>query len=99
MFYYSSENVRKFQPMYWILKTHGAIALEFRDFTEAARVFKKLKNFCEVRKCFNQKMYIYKQLAYVYQLQRSNQKALNCYKRMLYLAWYHDNYVAEIQSY
>lgn len=95
-FSFAGDNVRKFQPMYWILKIHGTIALEFKDFTEATRVFKKLKNFCEVRKFYTQKMHIYKQLAYIYQLQRSNQKSLNCYKRMLYLAWFNENYVSEI---
>jgi hypothetical protein len=45
--------------MYWILKTHGNIALEFKDFYEAGRIFKKLKNFCETRKQYKQKMHVY----------------------------------------
>jgi len=59
IFYYSSESVRLFCPMYWILKTHGNIALEFKDFYEAGRIFKKLKNFCETRKQYKQKMHVY----------------------------------------
>ena len=59
-FSYSSEKVRDFSVMYWILKTHGTIALEFKDFEEAVRVFKRLKTFCEIRKSYRQKMHIYK---------------------------------------
>lgn len=33
--------------MYWVVRTHGLIALEFHDFTESARVFKKLKDLCK----------------------------------------------------
>ena len=33
----------QFPILYWALRTHGAIAMEFKDFTEAIRVFRKLK--------------------------------------------------------
>ena len=46
--------------MYWILKTHGTIALEFKDFVEGVRIFKKLKNLCESRKFYKHKMHVYK---------------------------------------
>jgi hypothetical protein len=45
------------------------------------------------------KMYAYKQLGYVYHLQRKPPKALNAYKKMLYLAWYHDQFGEEMASY
>lgn len=44
-------------------------------------------------------MYAYKQLGYVYHLQRKPPKALNAYKKMLYLAWYHDQFGEEMASY
>lgn len=34
--------------VYWVVRTHGLIAMEFKDLNEAARVFKKLNNFCRV---------------------------------------------------
>ena len=35
--------------MYWVLRTHGVIAMEFKDFTEAVKVFRKLKKMSRIR--------------------------------------------------
>jgi hypothetical protein len=33
---------------YWVMRTHGIIAMEFKDFTEAAKVFRKLKKMSRI---------------------------------------------------
>ena len=44
-------------------------------------------------------MIIYKQLGYVYRLLDKHQKAANCFKKMLQIAWYHNDADAELQAY
>lgn len=36
--------------VYWVIRTHGQIALEFKDFKEATRVFKRLTVLCRTYK-------------------------------------------------
>lgn len=56
--------------VYWVVRTHGLFAMEFKDFTESVRVFRKLKNLCRTYRQPTHQMHIYKQLAYVYKEQR-----------------------------
>jgi hypothetical protein len=52
--------------IYWVMRTHGLIALEFKDFSESVRVFRKLKNMCKIRQKPKHQMHLYRQLAYIY---------------------------------
>lgn len=36
--------------IYWVIRTHGLFAMEFRDLHEATKVFKRLKNMCKTYK-------------------------------------------------
>lgn len=44
------DHFNMFEQIYLCCKAHGNIALEFKDFNEAAKVFKRLKNFCGLNK-------------------------------------------------
>ena len=58
-----------------------------------------MKSFCEARKRFREKMLVYRQLGYLLQVLRRNQKALKCYKNMMYLSWFYDDFKMENESY
>ena len=45
------------------------------------------------------KMITYKQLGYIYRLLKQHQKAINCFKKQLQLAWFNDDMIAEMQAY
>lgn len=40
-------NSDEFYMVYWVVRTHGLFAMEFRDLEQAAKVFKKLKKLCK----------------------------------------------------
>lgn len=44
-------------------------------------------------------MHIYKQLAYIYKEQKNNQKALKCYKKLLYISWFTSDFKNEMVAY
>ena len=49
-----------FSVYYWVLKTHGNIALTLKDIEEAEKVFVKAKHYCEMKLKLHHKMIIYK---------------------------------------
>ena len=69
--------------------------MEFRNFEESLKLFKKLKSVCELKKQYLEKMYIYRQIAYLQSLQKQHQASLKSYKKLLFYAWYHNNYQQE----
>ena len=57
-----------FDVHYWVLKTHGNIALAFKDMKEAADAFTRCKHVCDLKIKLTHKMICYKQLGYIRRL-------------------------------
>ena len=93
------EDNENFYAQYWTLKTHGNIALSFKDIEEAEKVFVDAKHLCEMKLKLHHKMVVYKQLGYIYRLLTKHQKAANCFKKMLQIAWHHDDQKSEMEAY
>ena len=82
------EDNKKFDMLYFTQKTHASIALAFRDVDEARRVLTSLKNICGDLCKLPHKMHVYHQLGYCYRITKNYDKAINCFKKMLQIAWY-----------
>ena len=54
------EDKTNFNVAYWVLKTHGNIALAFKDIKEATNAFRKAKHLCELKRMYIHKMIVYK---------------------------------------
>ena len=54
------EDKTNFNLHYWVLKTHGNIALAFKDIKEAAKAFVQAKHLCELKRMYTHKMIVYK---------------------------------------
>lgn len=50
--------------------------MDFKDLTEAVRVFKSLKILCEDFQRYQEKMFIYQQIGYVYRIMKDNESAV-----------------------
>ena len=72
-----------FHCLYWVLKTFGQIAMDFKDLIMARKVFTKLKYECQDRIQFEHKMITYKQLGYIYRNLKDYQKAVSCFRKYL----------------
>ena len=88
-----------FHCLYWVLKTFGQIAMDFKDLIMARKVFTKLKYECQDRIQFEHKMITYKQLGYIYRNLKDYQKAVSCFRKYLQLAWFNEDLGAELEAY
>ena len=61
--------------------------MDFKDLTEAVRVYKSLKILCEDFQKYKEKMFIYEQIGYVYRLMKDSENAVKQFKKQLQLAW------------
>lgn len=93
------EDPAVFEVLYQTQKTHGNIAMCFRDLDEALRVLKSLKNICDDLMHHKHKLTVYNQLGYCYRLIQNFPKAVSCYKKMLQLAWFLNDIDREIEAY
>lgn len=59
-------NNEDFIMQYNALKVKGDIFLEFKDFKQALHAYKKLKNFCDDKKRYKEKIVCYGQIGQVY---------------------------------
>ena len=84
---------------YWALKTIGDIAMHFKDLKESTQAFVKAKHLCEFFDKLEHKMIIYKQLGYLYRIQKEHMKAASCFKKMLQLAWFNGDQKSELEAY
>lgn len=50
--------------------------MDFKDLTEAIRVYKSLKILCEDFQKYKEKMFIYEQIGYVYRLMKDSENAV-----------------------
>lgn len=57
--------------------------MDFKDLTEAVRVFKSLKILCEDFQKFKEKMFIYEQTGYAYRLMKDHEGAVKSFKKLL----------------
>lgn len=46
--------------LYWAIKTHGTILMDFKDLKQALKVFRQLKYECQENQMFRHKMQTYK---------------------------------------
>lgn len=90
---------QEFNCLYWALKCWGSVCMDFKDLDEAIKVFTRLKHECQDKMMYRHKMVTYKQLGYVYRLQKEHLKATNCFKKFLQLSWFNEDIGAEIEAY
>jgi len=77
------EDDKKFDMLYFTLKTHASVALAYRDVEEARRVLTSLKNICFDLFKLTHMMHVYNQLGYCYRITKNFNKAIKCFKKML----------------
>lgn len=64
----NSQGQEDFVLYYNASKIEGSIYLEFRDFKNAIRVYKRLKNYCDDKKRYKEKIVCYGQLGHVFSI-------------------------------
>ena len=77
----------EFSLAYNALKIEADIYLEFKDFKNAILKYKKLKEFCDERKRYKEKIVCYAQLGHSHGLLDMHTTAVKYYHKMLELAW------------
>lgn len=70
-----------------LMKCEGDILMDLRLVEAAIVSYKELKNFCEEKRLFNEKMSTYNQLGYCHRLVRYHAVACDYFKKQLELAW------------
>ena len=73
--------------------------MHFKDLKESTQAFVKAKHLCEFFDKLEHKMIIYKQLGYLYRIQKEHMKAASCFKKMLQLAWFNGDQKSELEAY
>lgn len=73
--------------VYVVIKAEGDILMELRSIQYAIVTYKELKNFCEDKRIYAEKMATYAQLGYCYRLVRYHAVAVDYFKKQLELAW------------
>lgn len=69
------------------MKVKGEIFLEFKDFQNSIKYFKKIKNLCDQKELFQEKIYCYEQLGILYKLINDHFNAIKYFRKQLELAW------------
>ena len=68
-------------------KTLGDFYMEFKDLTEALKVYKTLKILCEDFEKYREKLFVYEQIGYTLRMMKKHDQAVSTYKKMLQLSW------------
>lgn len=68
--------MNSFELVFLTLKVLGDIFLDFKDLTEALRVYRNAKIYCEDFKRYKEKLVMYEQIGYTYRLMKENEKAV-----------------------
>lgn len=73
--------------MYIVMKSEGDILMDLRSVEAAILTYKEIKNFCEEKQLYTEKMFAYAQLGFCYRLVRYHSVAVDYFKKQLELAW------------
>jgi len=93
------EDSKKFDMLYYTMKTHVDAAMLFRDIAVALKVLKGMKNTCDDYFKLKHKMFVYGQLGYCHRVTSNYGKAVKCFKKMLQIAYYTNDVTNELVAY
>eukprot|EP00347_Sterkiella_histriomuscorum_P003370 403364556 len=94
-----SSDLSTFDLIFYTQKVLGDFYMDFKDLSEAVRVYKSLKILCEDFQKYKEKMFIYEQIGNVYRLMKDSESAVKQFKKQLQLAWQEGDTQMEVSAY
>eukprot|EP00347_Sterkiella_histriomuscorum_P003567 403363794 len=80
------------------LKFTGEIYMEFKDFMGAIKQYRALKNFCDEKQRYREKIFTFEQIGICYRLIEDFNSAIKFFRKQLELAWEQKDERAEVAA-
>ena len=76
-----TEGIEDFALAYNALKIEGDIFMEFKDFKSSLQAYRRLKNFCDDRKKYREKIICYGQIGHIYTVLDDHNSAIKYFHK------------------